>query len=267
MFCFFHNANYNGFMKINQAFNAIAAAGGTRAARIITEHKQNLSRVAVFFIARKLRRGVPVAKIVHKKWFYGLCFYTDKHTLDPRPDTETLVSAVIADNPTTPRILDLGTGTGCVLISLVRNIHGATGVGVDVSRGAVLAARRNANTHAAGAVRIIRHSYHKTNMPGAPFDVIVSNPPYIARGDVRVNAGAMHDPARALYAADDGYAEYEIIAKNARAWLRDGGRIYLEIGDGMSARVREIFDCTGWTFVRSEQDLAGITRVLVFDKK
>lgn len=255
-------------MKINQAFSAIAAVGGTRAARIITENKQKLSRVAVFFITRKLRRGVPVAKIVHKKWFYGLCFYTNRHTLDPRPDTETLVSAVIADNPDAPNILDLGTGTGCILISLVRNIYGARGVGVDVSRGAVRVARRNVQTlGASGAVQILRRSYHATEMPGVPYDVIVSNPPYIARGDTRVDAGAMHDPARALYAGDDGYAEYAIIARNARAWLRDGGRIYLEIGDTMSGRVREIFTDAGWTFVRSEKDLAGIIRVLVFEKK
>ena len=254
-------------MKINQAFNSLAAAGGIRAARIITEHRPNLSRIAVFFIARKLRRGVPVAKIINRRWFYGLAFYTNRHTLDPRPDTETLVAAVISDNPSSPQILDLGTGTGCVLISLVRNIYGATGVGIDVSRGAVRVARRNARMLAHGAVRIYRHNYHRRTMFGAPYDVIVSNPPYIARGDTRVDAGAMHDPARALYADNDGYSEYMVIAKNARDWLRDGGRIYLEIGDGQSARVRDIFAAAGWRFVRADADLAGITRVLVFAKK
>ncbi|MBD5401068.1 peptide chain release factor N(5)-glutamine methyltransferase [bacterium] len=253
-------------MKINQAFTILQRAGGIRAARIITENNAKLSRLSVFFMARALRRGVPVAKIIHKKWFYGLSFYTNMHTLDPRPDTETLVVAVLNDTAPDARILDLGTGTGCVLISVVKNIPGAFGVGVDVSRGAARVARRNVRALCPGAVQIIRRSYHVSKMPGAPFDVIVSNPPYIARGDTRVDAGAMHDPARALYAARDGYAEYEIIAKNARAWLCDGGRIYLEIGDGMSARVRDIFTCAGWKFNRAEKDLAGIVRVLVFER-
>lgn len=253
-------------MKINQAFTILQNAGGVRAARIITNNNKKLSRLKVFFMARALRRGVPVAKIIHQKWFYGLPFYTNRHTLDPRPDTETLVSAVLADCADGSRILDLGAGTGCVLISLVRNITGATGTGVEVSRGAARVARRNVRVLCPGRAQILRRSYHRIDMPGAPFDVIVSNPPYIARGDARVDTGAMHDPAGALYAADDGYAEYAIIAENAQRWLRPGGRIYLEIGDGMAPRVRDIFTAAGWIFVRSENDLAGIVRVLVFKR-
>ncbi len=254
-------------MKINQAFTILQRAGGVRAARILTQHNQKMSRWRVLFYAFCLRRGVPVAKIIHQKWFYGLSFYTNRRTLDPRPDTETLVAAVIADyGASAPNILDLGTGTGCVLISLVKNIPGATGTGVDISHGAVRVARRNAKNLIAGRVRILWRSYRRINMPGAPYDVIVSNPPYIARGDARVDAGARHDPSRALYAGMDGYAEYSIIAKNAGAWLRAGGRIYLEIGEGMAARISDIFQASGWNFVRSESDLAGICRVLVFEK-
>jgi len=254
-------------MKINQAFTILQRAGGVRSARIITDNNQKLSRIRVFFIARQLHRGVPVAKIIHQKWFYGLSFYTDRHTLDPRPDTETLVSAVVNDyGASAPHILDLGTGTGCILIAVIKNIPGARGRGLDISRGAVRAARRNVAAHIPGRADILCRSYHRADAPGAPFDVIVSNPPYIARGDARVDAGARHDPKTALYAADGGYAEYAIIARNARRWLRRGGRIYLEIGDGMAPRVQEIFGAAGWTFVRSESDLAGITRVLVFER-
>lgn len=253
-------------MKINQAFTILQRAGGIRAARIITQNNDKLSRLRVFFICRALRRGVPVAKIIHQKWFYGLSFYTNRHTLDPRPDTETLVAAVISDAPAHPRILDLGTGTGCILISLVKNISGASGLGVDVSRGALRVARKNIARHVPGRVSVLRRSYHCADMPTTPFDVIVSNPPYIARGDSRVDAGAMHDPKWALYAGDDGYAEYAVIAKNARHWLKPAGKIYLEIGDGMADRVRAIFQEALWRFVRAEQDLAGITRVLVFER-
>ena len=251
-------------MKINQAFTILQSAGGIRAARIITNKFKNPSTIRVLWMARQLRRGVPVAKIIHEKWFYGLAFYTNRFTLDPRPDTETLVSAVITDcaDATARRILDLGTGTGCVLGALVKNIAGTSGVGIDRSLGAVRVARRNMGLDK--NTTILWRSFNTPQMPGAPFDIIVSNPPYIAHGDTRVNDAARHDPAAALYAANNGFGAYEKISQNARTWLRPGGRIYLEIGADMGTMVREIFARTGWTFVRAESDLGGIQRVLVF---
>jgi len=252
-------------MTINQAFEILKNAGGIRAARIITENIHFLPRLRVWVIARALRRGVPVAKIVHNKWFYGLPFYTNKYTLDPRPDTETLVSAVISDNPATPRILDLGTGTGCIIATIVKNIHNASGVGVDKSYCATRVAHRNIkNLKLADKIKIMRGSFNNPNLTHEKFDVIVSNPPYIARGDTRVDAGAMHDPHMALYADNNGYAAYESIAKNAKNWIKKSGRIYLEIGAGMEKSVRKIFEAAGWEFIRIERDLSGIPRVLVF---
>jgi len=252
-------------MTINQAFEILKDAGGIRAARIITDNVKNLSRIRVWFMARTLRRGVPVAKIIHQKWFYGLCFYTNKNTLDPRPDTETLVAAVIADNPQNPKILDLGTGTGCIIISLVKNIYGATGVGVDISRDAIRVARRNTkNFGLSDKIKITRASFGDPRAVREKFDIIVSNPPYIARGDTRVDAGAMHDPRIALYADNKGNAAYEQIAKNSKHWLKKSGRIYVEIGAGAGDAVKKIFESNRWKFVRAEKDLSGITRVLVF---
>lgn len=252
-------------MTINQAFEILKNSGDIRAARIITENIRFLPAVRVWFIARALRRGMPVAKIVHNKWFYGLPLYTNKYTLDPRPDTETLVSTVISDNPQKPKILDLGTGTGCIIISLVKNIYGATGIGVDISRGAIRVARKNIKKlKLDDKIKIIRGSFTKSKLTHEKFDIIVSNPPYIARGDARVDAGAMHDPKLALYADNNGYAAYESIAKNAKNWIKKSGRIYLEIGAGMEKSVRKIFEGLGWKFVRDEHDLSGITRVLVF---
>ncbi len=258
-------------MEINQAFTILQNAGGVRAARVITENTKKLSRFRVWKISRQLRRGVPVAKIIGQKWFYGLRFYTNKHTLDPRPDTETLVAAVIADcgaDNGAPRILDLGTGTGCIIGAIAKNIPGATGVGIDRSRGAVRVARRNIRNLGLWArVQILRARFDNPRAlrPGE-FDIIVSNPPYIAVGDARVDAGAMHDPKMALYAARGGLAAYDAIAENAREWITRGGKIYLEIGAGQTDAVREIFTRAGWTFVRAECDLGGIERVLVFQK-
>ncbi len=256
-------------MKTNQAFTILSNAGGIRAARIITENNQKLSRFSVWRMARALRRGVPVAKIIGQKWFYGLRFYTNKHTLDPRPDTETLVSAVIADCGVghAPQILDLGTGTGCIIISLVKNINGARGVAVDLSRGALRVAHRNIVTHNLSERIVLRRaSFMRDIKFKEKFDIIVSNPPYIANGDSRVDIGAMHDPKMALYADMDGFAAYESIARNARGWIKRGGKIYLEIGIDMGTRVRKIFESNKWKFVRAERDLSGVERVLIFTK-
>ena len=252
-------------MTINQAFEILKDAGGVRAARIITDNIKNLSRLRVWRMAHALRRGTPVAKIIHQKWFYGLKFYTNKYTLDPRPDTETLVAAVIADNPAAPKILDIGTGTGCIIISLVKNIYGAYGVGVDISRSAIRVARRNLqDLGVADKIKICRASFNNPNMVHEKFDIIVSNPPYIARGDTRVDTGAKHDPRIALYADRNGTAAYEEIAKNAKNWIKPDGKIYIEIGAGQSAPVRKIFNSAGWKFIRADRDLGNIIRVLVF---
>ncbi len=253
-------------MEINQAFTILRDAGGLRAARVITENTTNFSKINVWRMARKLRRGMPVAKIIGQKWFWGIKFYTNKHTLDPRPDTETIVGAVLNDlRGGAARILDLGTGTGCIIAAVAHTNKSVTGVGVDISRGARRVARRNMrDLGLAQRVQIRRGNFMRACDYGEKFDVIISNPPYIARGDVRVDDGALHDPARALFAADNGLAAYSAIAKNARDWIGANGKIYLEIGDGQMTDVRKIFESAGWTFIRAERDLGGIWRVMVF---
>ena len=255
-------------MEINQAFAILSSAGNPHTARIIIEKfGGDMSRFMVWRVARKLRRGVPVAKIIHEKWFYGIPFYTNKYTLDPRPDTETLVESVLDDcrGARNLRVLDLGTGTGCVAIAIIANIPGASAVGIDISRRALRVARKNAcNMGLCDEFELMRGKFSHANLGKERFDVIVSNPPYIARGDRRVNAGARFDPAVALYAKNNGLAAYEQIAKNAHLWIKQNGRVYVEIGAGMSRAVRSIFTRAGWKFVRADKDLGGKIRVLVF---
>ncbi|MBO4480256.1 MAG: peptide chain release factor N(5)-glutamine methyltransferase [Alphaproteobacteria bacterium] len=252
-------------MTINQAFDLLKNAGDIRTARIITDNIKYLPWWRVYYFAHKLRHGVPVAKLIHKKWFYGLPFYTNKYTLDPRPDTETLVAAVISDNPQRPRILDLGTGTGCIIIALVKNIQNSTGLGIDTSRRALRVAQRNVtNLKLNKKIDLVHQSFANKNLTTEKFDIIVSNPPYIAYGDNRVNASAMHDPKIALYAKNNGLAAYEQIATNAKNWIKKTGKIYLEIGMGQYNAVKKIFISHGWKFVRGESDLGGIKRVLIF---
>ncbi|MCM1294220.1 MAG: peptide chain release factor N(5)-glutamine methyltransferase [Muribaculaceae bacterium] len=255
-------------MKINQAFTILQSAGGVRAARIITENKKNLTKFNVWYMARQLRRGVPVAKIIGMRWFYGLKFYTNKYTLDPRPDTETLVSAVITDCGAgcVPRILDLGTGTGCIISALVKNIPGACGYAIEKSWCALRVAKKNIKTLGLADMVDIQHGdFTHPRTVSDKFDIIVSNPPYIARGDARVDIGAIHDPKCALYADENGLAAYMAIAQNAKNWLISGGKIYLEIGIDQDIAVRDIFVRAGWNYIRTEYDLGGIARVLVFE--
>ena len=254
-------------MEINQAFAILSSASNPHIARIIVERFGNMSRFKGGRGARKLRRGIPVAKIIHEKWFYGIPFYTNKHTLDPRSDTETLVDSVVRDwhDARNLRVLDLGTGTGCIAIAIMMNIPGVTGVGVDISRRALRVANRNrCDMGLCDELELVHGTFEHVNLGGNQFDIIVSNPPYIACGDRRVSVAAKFDPAIALYAKNNGLAAYEQIAQHARAWIKRSGRLYVEIGAGMSRAVRSIFTHAGWKFVRADKDLGGKIRVLVF---
>lgn len=254
-------------MKINQVFAILSRASNPHIARIITDRFGSVSRFRLWRMVRNLRHGMPVAKIIHQKWFYGISFYTNRHTLDPRPDTETLVESVVRDWRETRglRILDLGTGTGCVAIAIMWKIPGTTGVGIDISRRALRVAQKNACEYSlCNNLELVHASFANMKMNGQRFDVIVSNPPYIARGDKRVNIGAKFDPKISLYARHDGLAAYEQIAMSARECIKPLGRLYVEIGAGMSRAVRGIFTRAGWKFVRADKDLGGKIRVLVF---
>ena len=261
-------------MNSNQAFKILTKASNTNDARIICrkifgqKEKLNiLESLKIFIAAKKLKRGIPVAKIIREKWFYGLSFYTNKYTLDPRPDSETLVEAVLqSQNYKNLKILDLGTGTGCLICSIVKNLPDATGIGIDKSYRAICVANKNVKKLGLkNKIKILHMDFNKP-LSFAPksFDIIISNPPYIANNDKRVNLGASHDPKIALYAGTDGLDAYYTIAKNARILLKPNGRIFLEIGINQGKKVREIFTKNNWKFVKSYKDLSGIERVLKF---
>ena len=253
-------------MNINQVFTILKSAGGIRAARIITEKHKKISFLHALYYARLLKRGVPVAKIINSKWFYGLEFYTNRYTLDPRPDTETLVDSVIKDSvENKPRtVLDMGTGTGCIICALCKNIPDLSGVAIDKSRRALWVAKKNIKNFSLKDKIKLKYGDFANFKSNEKFDIIVSNPPYIKYGDRRVNDGAKFDPKIALYAKNDGFAAYEQIAKNAKNLLKNNGKIYLEIGIGQSNQIIKIFQYFGWKFERCVPDLSGINRVLIF---
>jgi len=253
-------------MNINQAFTILKNSGGVRAAQIITQSRKKFSWLRVMHYARLLKRGMPVAKIIHSKWFYGLEFYTNANTLDPRPDTETLVESVISDcHENKPRtILDMGTGTGCIICAICKNVQNTFGTAIDKSKPALRVAKKNIKKLNLHEQIKTQYADFATFGSDKKFDIIVSNPPYIKPGDTRVNDGAKFDPKIALYADNNGLGAYEQIAKNALNLIKPDGKIYLEIGAGQSNQVIKIFNFYGWKFERVEKDLSGINRVLVF---
>jgi release factor glutamine methyltransferase len=262
-------------MNNERLFDFLARFGGPHDVKIILREKK-IGIFGALLTALRLRRGVPVAKIIHKKWFYGLPFYTCRHTLDPRPDSETLVAAVLAHEPDAENILDLGTGTGCLLCAVLKNIPNARGIGIDKSRRARLVARRNVKTHGLDdRAKIIRGSFEHAAryLPAKGRAVIIANPPYVPTGDKGVDRGASHDPKMALYGGADGLKYYRQIAETFVgdrtpdfSQNAEELKIYLEIGAGQGMSVRRIFKNAGWRFVDKYKDLSGRIRVLAFEK-
>ena len=187
-------------------------------------------------VARRAARE-PVSKIIGTRLFYGRPFAVTRDVLDPRPETEILIEAALQTNPR--RILDLGTGSGCILLTLLAEIPSATGVGTDISAEACAVARRNAAAHGLEA----RATFVTTNWTDGltgPFDMIVANPPYIATDEMAGLSPEVRnwDPHQALTDNADGMtAYYSIINRVTTDLLADGGRLLLEIGPSQGRRV------------------------------
>lgn len=213
-------------------------------------------------------QGWPVAYLVGSKDFFLLRFEVTPAVLIPRPDTETLVQAVLERLKTRPtaRVLDLGTGSGCIAISLAHQCPGLTVDAVDVSPDALDVARRNAALHGVDSrVRFRLGDLFAPLPTDAPFDLIASNPPYIAPSEIAELAPDVrdHEPRLALDGGPDGLAFYRRIAADAGKFLKPGGDLLLEIGYTQNERVRSLFaDRPEWTLGESIKDLDGRWRVI-----
>jgi release factor glutamine methyltransferase len=218
------------------------------------------------YAARRLARE-PVARILEVREFWGLPFRLSPGTLVPRPDTETVVEAALAalpDRRAGLRILDLGTGSGCLLVALLHELPNAHGIGVDRSAGALAAARANARLNGVGD----RADFAASNWGAAlarEFDLVVSNPPYIASRVIGELAPEVrdHDPRSALDGGPDGLAAYRAILADADRLLAPGGRLVAEIGFDQEAAVRALAETAGLAVERVAQDLGGRPRALV----
>ncbi len=221
-------------------------------------------------VARRLA-GEPVHRILGFREFYGLRLALSPGTLEPRPDTETLVDAVLpfvratASRAGTCRILDLGTGTGAIALALLSAVPQAVATGVDISDDALATAARNARALGLADRFSAKKSDWFAEISGR-CHAIVSNPPYIPAKEI----GALqrevrdHDPRRALDGGADGLDAYRRIAEGAAAHLEPGGIVAVEIGSTQGAEVTRIFAAKGFDLAERRRDLAGNERVLVF---
>ena len=204
---------------------------------------------------------VPVSQLVGSRAFYGRDFKISRHVLDPRPETETLVDLALAQPFN--RVLDLGTGSGCILVTLLAERAKATGIGVDLSEDACLQASANAVQHGVQGRAEIQQSDWFERVEGR-FDLIVANPPYLAATEMTEVAPELrdHEPQMALTDGLDGLSAYRVIAGEAQGYLTAQGRVLVEIGWQQGAAVSDIFRAAGWASVDLAEDLDGRPRVV-----
>jgi release factor glutamine methyltransferase len=237
--------------------------------RVLTETED--AKVDMLVTRRAL--GQPVAYLVEKREFYSRDFAVGPDVLIPRPETETLVEAALSRLVTPgataaattrgPIILDLGTGSGAIAVSLACERADARVTATDVSEEALAVARLNADAHACSPrVELLQGSWYEP-LGGRRFDMIVSNPPYVARGDVHLGQGDLRfEPEHALTdGSADGLGSIRAIVDGAAAHLNPGGWLLLEHGYDQAEAVARVLDSAGFGERISLSDLAGIARV------
>jgi len=254
------------------------------ALELATRENHSVAAAGVERVADLLQRrlsGESVARIIGEREFYGLAFGLNAATLEPRPDTELLVDMALGVMPADGRLLDLGTGTGCIPIAVLANRPASHAVGVDLSALALEAARANAARHDVSARLDLRQgdwfaalacsvptgeddAALRAAPPSGGFDLIVSNPPYIASAVIETLADEVRgfDPRLALDGGIDGLAPYRIIAAQAADWLAARGHVLVEIGHDQGPAVAGLFAAAGFGAVSVHRDLAGLDRVV-----
>jgi release factor glutamine methyltransferase len=210
-------------------------------------------------LARR-RGGEPIAYLLGSREFWSLQLEVGPGVLVPRPETELLVEMALDElrGKQAPQVLDLGTGSGAVAIAIALEIPAAQLVAVDASPAALAIARRNADRTGATNVEFLAGDWYEP-VPGRHFDLIVSNPPYLAAGDPHL-AALGHEPADALVAGPGGLEALARIVAGATDHLQPGGGLILEHGCDQGAAVRDLLDAAGLQDVRTRRDLAGLER-------
>ncbi len=241
----------------------LVARGGEAAPAAVADALRELT-------ARRVRRE-PMAYVLGEREFWGRPFKVSPAVLVPRPDSETLIEAALAlmpDRRRPWRILDLGLGSGCLLLTLLREYPAANGVGLELSPEALAVAQANADALEVSArARLVLCDWRQPRWHeglGAPFDLIVSNPPYVERGaiDRLMPEVARFEPKVALDGGPDGLDAYRSIAAATPALMAPGARLLVEVGEGQVSEISRILSAAGLTTGAPWRDLAGIDRVI-----
>jgi release factor glutamine methyltransferase len=257
----------------------LAAATGLSQAQLVAEPKRLLDEAAAERLAELARRREsrePLSRILGRREFWSLSFALGPETLDPRPDSETLIEAALAWlRPSSGRvdgqalkILDLGTGTGCLLLALLSELPQAQGLGIDTQPGAIAVARDNAY-----ALGFAARARFRTGDWGQGiderFDVILCNPPYVPAAEIaRLEPEVVRfDPWLALSGGSDGLDSYRALAAQLPGLLAGEGRAFIELGFGQETAATRLFEAGGLEAVDCRSDLAGIPRCLVLSQQ
>jgi release factor glutamine methyltransferase len=243
-------------------------ATGLSRVQLITRAEQGLGEAEAQQLAELVRRrlaGEPIAYIVGRREFFGLDFAVSEAVLIPRPDTELIVELAIERLPPRGRLLDMGTGSGAIAVSVAHSRRDAAVTALDLSEAALEVARRNAANNQA-SVRFLRSDWfgalEDKGSRDETFELIASNPPYIAAGDEHLSQGDLRfEPAGALTDHADGLSALRTIIEGAPRHLVPGGWLLLEHGYDQAAAVRALLDARGYIDVQSWRDLGGIERV------
>jgi len=208
-------------------------------------------------------RGIPIAHLTGSREFWSLEFAVNAHTLVPRPETERLVELALDRIPANQpcRVLDLGTGSGAIAVTIASERPLADVVATDVSADALAIAKENAETHCPGRIRFCPGSWFEA-VADDVYDIIVSNPPYIAAAETGLTDPELaHEPVDALYSGADGLDAIRCIVAGAADHLETGGWLLLEHGFAQADAVTNLLDAAGFDSVDNARDLAGLPRV------
>lgn len=225
----------------------------------ILAHPEALIEGAEEVLARRENRE-PLAYIVGWREFYGRRFLVEPGVLVPRQETETIIDAALGGLG--GKVLDIGTGTGCLAVTIKLERPTWMVAACDISQTAVKLARRNAEALEA-TVHVTKCDLFE-GFSGTRFGLIVSNPPYIRDGEELQPEVGKFEPAEALFAGLDGLDVYRRLAQEAESHLMPWGRVIVEIGDGMESDVAAVFESQGWHLAESREDLGGRVRALTF---
>jgi release factor glutamine methyltransferase len=266
--------------------NSIASA--ILDARILIQYVLSLSREDIVFKALQIdisennqkkyfdlidRRAkkIPLTHLTNNREFFANNFYVDENVLDPRPDSEALIEMIIKKftKNSSLKICEIGCGSGCLIISLLKHFEDWLGQAVDISNKALLIAEKNANINqVSNRINFLESDLFKNLSNDKIFDIIISNPPYIPTNDIEnlQDEVRLYEPRIALDGGLDGLDFYRKIAEQSQKFLKNNGDIFLEIGYNQYQDVKNIFENNNFKFIDFQQDLSGIIRILQFQK-